>query len=162
MVIGTTGFRNLPKTLPMGLLNFFAKLLGLGRRFNGTPEQFLAMAHYIAAKNDSNYTRQELLQWGETFQKVMEVKLAPYQDFKDLMERGIPDDSLMQKVDAKYNELHQRQELKKAIYGENTDLGEDDIMTSQDEGAVFARRMVKDLSRHVDFPEEERRKLDEL
>ena len=78
------------------------------------------------------------------------------------MDNGFPDDSLMQKVDAKYNELHRRQELKKAIYGENTDLGEDNIMTSQDEGAVFARQMVKDLSRHIDFPEEERRKLDEL
>lgn len=146
----------------MGLLNFIAKLLGLGRRFNGTPEQYLAMAQYIAAKNNPNYTRQELLQWGETFQKIMNVKLAPYQNFQELMDNGVPDDSLMQKVDAQYNELHQRQELKKAIYGENTDLGDDDIMTSQDEGAVFARKMVKDLSQHVEFPEEERRKLREL
>ena len=69
------------KTTPMGLLNFFARLLGLGRRFNGTPEQFLAMTQYIAAKNNPNYTRQELLQWGETFQKIMNVKLAPYQNF---------------------------------------------------------------------------------
>lgn len=146
----------------MGLLNFFAKLLGLGRRFNGTPEQFLAMAQYIAAKNNPNYSKAELLQWGETFQKVMNVKLAPYADFRELMEKGTPDTSLIKKVDARYEELKGRQELKKAIYGENTDLGDDDIMTSQEESAVFARKMIKDLSQHVEFPEDERGNLDKL
>jgi hypothetical protein len=146
----------------MGLLNFFARLLGLGGRFNGTPEQYLAMAQYIAAKNNPNYTCQELLQWGETFQKIMNVKLSPYQNFQELTDKGVPDDSLIAKVDAKYHELHKRQEFKKAIYSENSNLGDDDIMTSQDEGAVFARKMIKDLSKHVEFPEEERRKLYEL
>ncbi|WP_431199625.1 hypothetical protein ACQ86K_01155 [Mucilaginibacter sp. P19] len=52
--------------------------------------------------------------------------------------------------------------MKKAIYGEHTDLGEDDIMTSTAEGAVFARKMVKDLSKYVDFPEDEKKNLDKL
>lgn len=120
------------------------------------------MAQYIAAKNNPNYSKEELLQWGETFQKVMNVKLAPYADFRELMEKGTPDTSLIKKVDARYEELKGRQELKKAIYGENTDLGEDDIMTSQDESAVFARQMIKDLSQHVEFPEDERGNLDKL
>lgn len=74
------------------------KLLGPGRRFKGTPEQFLAMAQYIAVKNNPDYTPAELLQWGETFQKVMNVRLAPYVDFRELMEKGTPDDSLVNKV----------------------------------------------------------------
>ncbi|EHQ29706.1 hypothetical protein [Mucilaginibacter paludis] len=146
----------------MGFLSFIAKLLGLGRRWNGTPEQYLAMVMYMAKKNNPDYTVQELWQWGETMQKVMNVKLAPYKDFLDLVERGTPDYTMVEKVDEKISELHQRRDLKQAIYGEKADLGEDDVMRSDSESAVFARKMVKDLSEHVRFSDEEQKKLDEL
>lgn len=146
----------------MGLLNFFARLLGLGRRFSGTPEQYLAMVRYMAKKNNPDYSKEELLQWGAVMQKVMKVNLQPFQDFKGLVENGIPDDSMVEKVDQKVTEITQRKDLKQAIYGPNADLGDDDVMKSNDPGAVFARKMVKDLSKHVQFPDEEQRKPDEL
>jgi hypothetical protein len=95
-------------------------------------------------------------------QKVMKVNLQPYRDFKDLAENGTPDDTLVEKVDNKVKEINQRKDLKQAIYGPDVDLGKDDVMKSNDEGAVFARKMVKDLSQHVRFSDEEQRKLDEL
>ena len=104
----------------------------------------------------------ELLQWGEVMQKIMKVNLQPYHDFKDLVEKGKPDDSLVEKVDVKVKEINQRKDLKQAIYGRNADLGDDDVMKSNDPDAVFARRMVKDLSEHVQFPEEEQQKLNDL
>ncbi|MGN8072345.1 hypothetical protein [Mucilaginibacter sp. 22184] len=95
-------------------------------------------------------------------QKVINVNLAPYKDFKDLMLRGTPDLSMVDKLRGKMNALDHRKELKQAIYGENADLGEDDVMKSNDEGAVFARKMVKDLSKYVKFSEEDQKKLDNL
>jgi hypothetical protein len=145
----------------MGFLSFIGKLLGLGRRFSGTPEQYLAMVQYMAQKNNPDYSMKELLQWGKVMQKVMNVNLQPYHDFKDLAENGIPDDSMVEKVDGKVKELEQRRDLKQAIYGQNADLGDDDVMKSNDPGAVFARKMVKDLSEHVQFSEEEQRKLND-
>jgi len=146
----------------MGVLSFITRLLGLGRRFSGTPEQYLAMVQYMAKKNNAEYTAEELLQWGEVMQKVMKVNLEPYQDFRDLAENGTPDLSMIEKVDGKVKEMEQRRDLKQAIYGPDADLGDDDVMKSNDEGAVFARKMVKDLSQHVRFPDEEERKLDDL
>jgi hypothetical protein len=146
----------------MGFLSFISKLLGLGRRFSGTPEQYLAMVQYMAKKNNPEYSMEELLQWGEVMQKVMKVNLQPYQDFKDLAENGTPDDSMVEKVDDKVKELEQRRDLKQAIYGPNANLGDDDVMKSKDPGAVLARNMVKDLSEHVKFSDEEQKKLDEL
>jgi hypothetical protein len=146
----------------MGFLSFISKLLGLGRRFSGTPEQYLAMVQYMAKKNNPDYSREELLQWGEVMQNVMKVNLQPYQDFNDLVKNGIPDDAMVEKVDEKVKEINQRKDLKQAIYGPNADLGDDDVMKSNDPGAVFARKMVKDMSQHVQFPEEEQKKLDEL
>jgi hypothetical protein len=58
--------------------------------------------------------------------------------------------------------IHQRIDLKKAIYGENVDLGDDDVMKSNEESAVFARRFVKDISKDVDFPEEGQKKIDQI
>jgi len=146
----------------MGFLSFISKLLGLGRKFAGTPEQYLAMVQYMAKKNNPDYSMEELLQWGEVMQKVMKVNLQPYHDFKDLAENGIPDDSMVEKVDGKVKEMEQRRDLKQAIYGPNADLGDDDVMKSDDPGAVFARNMVKDLSEHVKFSDDEQSKLDEL
>jgi len=136
--------------------------MGLGRRWNGTPEQYLAMVQYMARKNNPNYGLQEFLQWGEVMQKVMKVKLDPYRDFKDLLERGTPDYSVVTKVDSKLSELNQRRDLKQAIYGPNVDLGEDDVMKDDSEGAVFAREFVKDLSSYVKFSDEDQKKIDEL
>ncbi|MEZ2336954.1 hypothetical protein AB6735_15025 [Mucilaginibacter sp. RCC_168] len=146
----------------MGFLSFISKLLGFGRRFNGTPEQYLAMVQYMAKKNNPDYTAEELLQWGEVMQKVMKTNLNPYRDFRDLAENGTPDYSMVEKVDDKVKEMEQRRDLKQAIYGQNADLGDDDVMKSEEDGAVFARKMVKDLSQHVRFSDEEERKLDEL
>jgi hypothetical protein len=146
----------------MGSLSFIGKLLGLGRRWGGTPEQYLAMVQYMAKKNNPEYSKEELLQWGEVMQKVMKVNLQPYQDFKELAENGKPDYSMVEKVDGKMKEIEQRRDLKQAIYGPNADLGDDDVMKSSDEGAVFARKMVKDLSQHVRFPDEEQQKLNDL
>lgn len=69
---------------------------------------------------------------------------------------------MVEKVDEKVKEINQRKDLKQAIYGPHVDLGDDDVMKSNDEGAVFARKMVKDLSQHVRFLDEEQRKLDVL
>ncbi|GAA3990356.1 hypothetical protein [Mucilaginibacter dorajii] len=146
----------------MGFLSFISKLLGQGRRFSGTPEQYLAMVQYMAGKNNPEYSMEELLQWGEVMQKVMKVNLQPYRDFKDLTKNGIPDHSMIEKADSKVKEMEQRRDLKRAIYGPDADLGKDDVMKSDDPGAVFARKMVKDLSQHVRFSEDEQRKLDEL
>lgn len=146
----------------MGFLSFISKLLGLGRRFSGTPEQYLAMVQYMAKKNNPEYNKEELLQWGEVMQKVMKVNLHPYQDFKDLAENGTPDESMVEKVDGKVKDMEKRRDLKQAIYGPNADLGDDDVMKSNEEDAVFARKMVKDLSQHVQFSDEEQKKLDEL
>ena len=146
----------------MGFLSFIGKLFGLGRRFSGTPEQYLAMVQYMAKKNNPEYGKDELLQWGEVMQKVMKVNLQPYHDFKDLAENGKADYSLVEQVDGKVKELEQRRDLKQAIYGPNADFGDDDVMKSNEQGAVFARKMVKDLSKHVQFSDEEQRKLNDL
>jgi hypothetical protein len=86
------------KKCAYGILSFISKLLGLGRRWNGTPEQYLAMVQYMAKKNNPNYDLKEFLQWGEVMQKVMKVNLAPYLDFRDFLDRGTPDYSVVQKI----------------------------------------------------------------
>ncbi len=146
----------------MGFLSFISRLLGLGRRWNGSPEQYLAMVQYMAKKNNPNYNLQEFLQWGEVMQKVMKVNLTPYKDFRELLEKGTPDYSMVEKLDGKLSELHHRRELKQAIYGPNADLGDDDVMNSQSEGAVFAREFVKDFAKHVRFSDEDQYKIDEM
>jgi len=52
--------------------------------------------------------------------------------------------------------------LKKAIYGEYADLGDDDVMKSDSKDAISARGMVKDLSKYLIFSEEEQKKTDRL
>jgi hypothetical protein len=146
----------------MGLVNFLLKLFRIKPGFNGTPEQYLAMVQYMAKKNNPDYTKDELLQWGEVMQKVVKINLQPYQDFKDLAENGTPDHTMVEKVDVKAKEMEQRRDLKQAIYGPNADLGDDDVMKSNDAGSIFARKMVKDLSKHVRFSEEEQKKLNDL
>jgi hypothetical protein len=85
----------------MGFLSFISRLLGLGRRWNGSPEQYLAMVQYMAKKNNPNYNLQEFLQWGEVMQKVMKVNLTPYKNFRELLKKGTPDYSMVEKLDGK-------------------------------------------------------------
>ncbi|QHS55231.1 hypothetical protein GWR56_06635 [Mucilaginibacter sp. 14171R-50] len=137
----------------MGFLSLILRVFKIKPTWKGTPEMFLAMVLDMQRRNNPVYSLSEVLQWGEVLQKVIKVQFKPFRDFPDLLQRGMPDYSLVEKVGGRLEELHQRQELKKAIYGEKTDLGDDDVMTSNSEGAVFARKMVKDLSKYVDFPE---------
>ncbi|RYD70950.1 MAG: hypothetical protein EOP53_24495 [Sphingobacteriales bacterium] len=62
----------------------------------------------------------------------------------------------------KFDEIQGIVELKKAIYGENVILGDDDVMKSNEESAVFSRRFVKDMSRYVEFSEKEQKKIDDI
>jgi len=146
----------------MGFLSFIGKLLGLGRRFQGSPEQFLAMVEFMAYKNNPNFTPTELLQWGDVMQKMMKTDLHPFKNFGDLVANGKADYTLVQKVEGKLQEHQQRKDLKQAIYGEQVDLGDDDVMKSNSESAVFARQFVKDMSKHVNFSEEDQKIVDGL
>jgi hypothetical protein len=146
----------------MGLVNFLLKLFRIKPGFNGTPEMFLAMVMEFQSRNNKQFVVHEVLQWGEVMQKMMKVDLSPYTSFADLMQNGVPDYTMVEKVRGKFDEIHGRVELKKAIYGDNVDLGDDDVMKSKEEGAVFARRLVKGLSKYVDFPEEEQKKIDKI
>ncbi|WDF77160.1 hypothetical protein PQ469_25065 [Mucilaginibacter sp. KACC 22773] len=144
----------------MGLFNFFLKLFRTKPGFNGTPEMFLAMVMEFQSRNNKVFVVHEVLQWGEVMQKMMRVDLSPFRDFADLVQNGVPDYTMVDKVRSKFDEIHSRVELKKAIYGEQVDLGDDDVIKSSEESAVFARRFVKDLSKYVSFPEEEQKKID--
>ncbi|BAU51877.1 hypothetical protein [Mucilaginibacter gotjawali] len=52
-------------------------------------------------------------------QKVINVNLAPYKDFADLLENGEPDFSMVEKLRGKMDVLNHRQELKKALRREH-------------------------------------------
>jgi hypothetical protein len=146
----------------MGLLQRLLKLFKFKPSFNGTPEMFLAMVMELQSRNNPVYSVAEVLQWGEVMQQVMKVDLGPYQDFADLLQHGKPDIKMMARVQEKMDELNHRQELKKAIYGKKVNLGEDDVMKSTEEGAVFARKMVRDLANHVEFRNEDQDMIDPL
>ncbi len=146
----------------MGLISFFIKYFKFKPKWRGTPETFLAMVMEMQSRNNKAFIVHEVLQWGEVMQKVIKVNLAPFKDFPDLLQNGKPDFSMVENLRGKLDEINQRVELKKAIYGENADLGDDDVMTSNEAGAVFARKMVKDLSQYIEIPELERKKIDGL
>jgi hypothetical protein len=131
-------------------------------RWNGSPEQYLAMVQYMAQKNNPQYDLREFLQWGEVMQKVMIVKLAPYNDFRDLLERGTPDYSIVSQLDKRMQELNNQRELKVAIYGPKADTDVEDILNDGSEGSESVRNMIKELSKHVRFPDEDQRKIDRL
>jgi hypothetical protein len=61
---------------------------------------------------------------------------------------------MIEKLKGKMEEVNHRRDLKKAIYGEQVALGDDDVMKIGSPGAVFARNMVKDLSKQVRFSEQ--------
>ena len=146
----------------MGLFSFFQKLFRFKPGWNGTPEMFLAMVMEMQLQNNKEFSVREVLQWGEVMQKVIHVNLAPYKDFADLIQNGEPDFSMVEKWKGKMEEVHHRRDLKKAIYGEQVDLGDDDVMKSGSPGAVFARNMVKDLSKHVRFSDEEQKTIEKF
>ena len=146
----------------MGLFSFFQKLFKFKPGWNGTPEMFLAMVMEMQLQNNKEFSVREVLHWGEVMQKVIKVNLSPYNDFADLMQNGEPDFTLVEKMKGRIGEINQRRDLKKAIYGEGVDLGDDDVMKSESEGAVFARNMVKDLSKHVRFSDEEQKTIEKL
>jgi hypothetical protein len=135
----------------MGLKKLLGRLLR--PKWNGTPEMFLAVVMEMQLRNDGEYNERALLQWGEMLQKIMRVKLHPYQDFADLAERGAPDHSIVEKLKQGEQEVHRRRDLKQAIYGPEADLGDDDVLKSNAAGAIFARKMIKDMSQHVRFSE---------
>ena len=140
----------------MGLKSFVRSLFGRKspRSWNESPESFLAFVLYLQQKNSGFYDELELLQWGTVMMKVMNVKLAPYKDFGDLLKRGTPDYSLVEKMSEQLHAINKRIELKKAIYGKDVDLGDDDIMTSNTKESIAAREFVEDLSKYVQFTDE--------
>lgn len=140
----------------MGLASFFSNIFGNNSSsWNGTPESFLALVLFFQKKNNPSYSEQEVLQWGAILQKVFKVNLSPYTDFKDLLQRGEPDFSTVRQIEDQIEERRHRVELKKAIYGDDVDLGDDDVMNSDSESAVFARKFVDDMSKYVRFREDE-------
>jgi len=146
----------------MGLLKRLTHIFKFRPGWNGTPEMFLALVMEMAFRNNPEFSVKELLQWGDVMQKVMRVDLKPYRDFAHLVARGKPDLSIVEKLKKGEQEVQQRRDLKQAIYGPGTDLGDDDVLKSNSDGAVFARKMIRDMSAHVRFSEEEQRKIDEF
>ena len=144
----------------MGLANLISRFFR--PKWQGTPEMFLAMVEEMALRNNPDYSSRELIQLGLVMQKLIKVNLYPYKNFADLVERAVPDESIINTLKKNEKEVHHRRYLKQAIYGENADLGDDDALKSDSAGAVFARRMVKNMSKYVEFSEEERRKIDEF
>jgi len=144
----------------MGLMKLLARLFR--PKWTGTPEMFLAVVMEMSLRNNPDYSTRELLQLGEIMQKLVRIDLSPYQDFADLAERGIPDESIVENLKKNEMEVHQRRDLKQAIYGPDADLGDDDVLKSNSEGAVFARKMVKNMSAYVRFPAEEQRKINDF
>ena len=72
---------------------------------------------------------------------MIKVDLASFKDFLDLMQNGNPDFSMVEKLRAKLDEINHRVELKQAIYGDNANLGHNPVITNNEVGAVFARKM---------------------
>lgn len=142
----------------MGLVKLLSRIIR--PKWNGTPEMFLAVVMELSSRNNPGYSTRELLQLGEVMQKLVRIDLSPYQDFADLVERGVPDESIVESLKKNEMEVHQRRDLKQAIYGPDADLGDDDVLKSDSEGARFARKMVKNMSAYVEFPEEEQRKIE--
>jgi hypothetical protein len=146
----------------MGLATLLSRLFTFRPKWQGSPEMFLAVVMEMMSRSDPDYSQSELLQLGGLMQKLIKIDLRPYRDFADLAERGRPDHSIVEKLKKSEREVHQRRDLKQAIYGPDADLGDDDVLKSNSEGAVFARKMVKNMAQYMQFPEEEQRKIDEF
>jgi hypothetical protein len=146
----------------MVLFSFILRIFKIRPRWSGTPEMFLAMVMEFQLRNDGEFNVHQVLKWGEVMLKVIKVNIAPYKNFPDLMQNGVPDYTMVKKLREKIDELNHRKELKKALYGEDVDLGDDDVVKSDSHRAVFARNMVKDLSKHVRFHEDDQKTIDKF
>lgn len=142
----------------MGLLSFFKTIFKRqkSQSWNRSPEQFLAMVIYLQTYGGKSYSIEEVLKLGDIMMKVMQVDLFPYKDFADLVANGIPDYEAVNTVKSKMTEVQGRIELKKAIYGEDVDLGDDDVMKSNSPDAIASRNMVDELSKFIKFQEEDK------
>lgn len=137
-------------------LGFLKRIFSFKPKFNGSPETFLAMMLEMEKEGKGEGPESaSAAQLAEVFMKVMKVNLHPYKDFADLEENGVPDSSIMDKIRPKVEENKQRMELKKAIYGKDADLGEDDPRYGNSDGAKFTRDLTNELSKHIRFKEEE-------
>jgi hypothetical protein len=59
---------------------------------------FLAMVMEFQSRNNKQFVVHEVLQWGEVMQKMMKVDLSPYRDFADLIQNGVPNYTMVEKV----------------------------------------------------------------
>jgi hypothetical protein len=135
---------------------FLKRLFAFKPKYKGTPETFLAMMLEMEREGKAEGSDSaSAAQLAEVFIKVMKINLHPYKDFADLEKNGVPDFSIMEKMRPKIEENKQRMELKKAIYGKDTDLGEDDPTYGNSHGAKFTRNLTNELGKHIKFKEEE-------
>jgi hypothetical protein len=137
----------------MGLLK---RLFSRKPGWNGTPEMYLAMIMEMQAMNNNAFSEQEILQLEAIMQKVININLSPYQDFTDLLARGTPDFSQVKLMREQMKANQSRVELKKAIYGKHADLGDDDVMKSDADDAIFARKLIDDLSKYIEFKNDDK------
>lgn len=138
----------------MGIRSFFNNYFSKPR-WDGGPEKFLAFVLFLQKENNPNYSRDEVLQWSEILQKTIKVNLGPYRDFEDLLNRGVPDHSFIDDLKNSVEATKKRIELKKAIYGKDVDLGDDDVMKSNSDSAVRARNTIIRMSKYIQFQEDQ-------
>ena len=137
-------------------LEFLKRIFSFQPKFKGTPESFLAMMLEMEKEGKAEGPESaSAAQLAEVFMKVMKVNLHPYKDFADLEENGVPDSSIMDKIRPKIEENKQRMELKKAIYGKDADLGEDDPRYGNSKSAKFTRDLTEELSKHIKFKDDQ-------
>lgn len=137
----------------MGLSSFF-KFFRRKPKWNGTPEMFLALVMEFAKTDEPVANPNLRLAYiGDALLKIMKVNLHPYQGIEELVILGKPDYTLVNKAKKMMQDRADRIELKKAIYGQHVDLGDEDLLTSNAEGARFAREFVNEFSRYVKLEE---------
>lgn len=141
---------------------FLTNLFNTRPRFTGTPEAFLAMVVEMQRLNSNTYSEKEVQQFGDVMMKVYKVNLSPYRDFADLLKNGKPDEYVLKKVRDGMEATNKRIELKKALYGQDVDLKEDDIMRRTDASSIFARKVIKNMSKYVRFHEDDQKTIDDL
>jgi len=140
----------------MGLLSLFKNIFKRqkSQSWDRTPEEFLAMVIYLQTYGGKPYSDDEVLKLGNIMMQVMDVRLFPYKDFADLLATGVPDYNAVNVVKSKMKDLQSRIELKKAIYGDDVDLGDDDVMNSNTADAIASRKMVDELSKFIKFQQD--------
>lgn len=138
---------------------YIKQLFKIKPRFNHTPETFLAMMHEmqnIGRQGDPESS--SAYQLARVFIKIIKVDLHPYKDLDDLFENGSPDFTLTDMVMPKVMENQNRRELKQEIYGKDVDLGDDDPLQGNTEGAEFARQIAGELQKYIRVKGDENKK----